>query len=240
MEEFEIFDDYLNDKMTFEKRLGFEQQLLENPAFKLSFNDYKVALELLRFQGLKNAVEKSHKEYQNRKESKFSFPTIKIAAIIIFGLLTIGTFWINLTEGVDLLESVPIAYIEPNQRGNAEEKQHAEFLYLTKDHEGLIKLYDSSNEPTEKLEFLTAMAYFNEKDYNKVLELIEKLDLRSKTNAYKNEIEFYKCQSLIGLNKYAEADGMIQKMEDTNPYKSTFDWIYIAKIKILAWKESFL
>lgn len=239
MEEFETFDDYLNDKMTFEKRLGFEQQLLENPALKLSFNDYKVALELLRFQGLKNEVEKSHKEYQNRKESKFSFPNIKIAAIIIFGLLTISTFWINLTEGVDLLESVPIAYIEPNQRGNAEEKQHAEFLYLTKDYEGLKKLYDSSNEPTEKLEFLTAMAYFNEKDYNKVLELIEKLDLRSKTIVYKNEIEFYKCQSLIGLNKYAEAVGMIQKMEETNPYKSTFDWIYITKIKILAWKESF-
>lgn len=239
MEEFEIFDDYLNNKMTFETKLGFEQQLLENPALKLSFNDYKVALELLRFQGLKNEVEKAHKVYQINKESKFSFPTIKIAAIIIFGLMTFSTFWVNLIEGADLLQNVPIAYIEPNQRGDAEEKQRAELLYLTKDYEGLIKLYDSSNQPTEKLEFLTAMAYFNEKEYSKVLELIEKLEPRKKTNAYKNEIEFYKCQSLIGLNQYAKAESMILSMKDTNPYKSTFDWIYITKIKILAWKESF-
>ncbi|MCP9754564.1 hypothetical protein EGI26_05220 [Lacihabitans sp. CCS-44] len=239
MEGFEIFDDYLNNKMTFEARLGFEQQLLENPELKSSFNDYKVVLELLRFQGLKSDVEKANKAYQIRNESKFSFPKIKIAAIIIFGLLTFSAFWTNLIEGADLLENVPIEYIEPNQRGDAEEKPRAEFLYLTKDYEGLIKLYVSSNEPTEKLEFLTAMAYFNKKEYNKVLELIEKLEPRDKTNVYKNEIEFYKCQSLIGLNKYSEAEGMIQKMEYTNPYKSTFDWIYVTKIKILAWKESF-
>jgi hypothetical protein len=239
MEDFEVFDSYLKYKMSFENRLAFEQQLLKNPALKSSFYDYKVAMELLRFQGLKSEVEKANKAFQNRKESKFSFPTIKIAALIIFGLLTFSTFWISKTEGVDLLENVQIEYIEPNQRGDAEEKQHAELLYITKDYEGLINLYVSSNGPTEKLEFLTAMAYFNKKEYSKVLELIEKLKPRSKAITYKNEIEFYKCQSLIALNKYAEAENMIQEMEDTNPYKSTFDPIYIAKIKILAWKECF-
>jgi hypothetical protein len=223
--------------MSFENRLVFEQQLLKNPALKSSFYDYKVAMELLRFQGLKSEVEKANKAYQNRKESKFSFPTIKIAAIVIFGLLTFSSFWILQTEGVDLLENVQIEYIEPNQRGDAEEKQRAELLYITKDYEGLINLYVSSKGPSEKLEFLTAMAYFNKKEYIKVLELIEKLKTRSKTNTYKNEIEFYNCQSLIALNKYSEAESMIQKMKDTNPYKSTFDWVYFAKIKILSWKE---
>lgn len=239
MEKFEIFDDYLNDNLDPEARLLFEEQLLTDNALKQFFNDYKIALELIKYEGLKSEVAKANKHYKTRKGTKNSFPIIKIAAIVIFGLLTFSAFWVGQTEGKDLLEYLPIEYIEPNQRGDNKEKLQAESLYLRKDYERLIELYNLSIEPTEKLIFLTSMAFFNREQYEKALVLIDKLEIKIDGSQYKNELEFYKCQSLIGLNKYSDAMEEILKMDASNPYKSTFDWTYIAKIKILDWKDTF-
>ncbi|MCP9768446.1 hypothetical protein EGI22_11020 [Lacihabitans sp. LS3-19] len=235
MEKIDIFDDYLKDKMPAKERELFEINLAENGAMKEAFLNYQTAVELLKYNGLKNEVKKAHSQFSSQKAKKIPF--LKIAAAMVFGLLSISTFWIGNTNGSDLLAELPIQYIEPQHRGANEEKVEAELRYLNKDFDGVVAIFNSSKTPNEKLDFLAIMSYYNLKNYAKAIDLITKIENQQLSTKYANEYEFYMCQSLLGINKYSEALKNIKKMDEKNPYKATFNWKYMAKIKILALKE---
>lgn len=239
MEKYDIFDEYLRGNMSQKDRGLFEKSLDENEETKADFLNYQATIELLKYDGLKQEVSIAHRQFKTKKTKTFAFPVVKIAAVVVFVLLTLSVFWAGNTNGNDLLTELPIHYIEPNHRGANEEKAQAELLYLQNDFKGVIDVFNSSKAPTEKLVLLATMSFYNTKNFEKVIEIISQIENKQLTSSFANEYEFYKCQSLIGLNKYSDALMVIEKMDDKNPYKESYNWKYLAKIKILALKERF-
>ncbi|MCP9764693.1 hypothetical protein [Lacihabitans soyangensis] len=237
MEKTDFFDEYLRGKMSQKDKELFEKSLDENEATKANFLNYQAAIELLKYDGLKQEVRNAHRQFKAEKTKTFDFPVVKIAVVVVFGLLSLSVLWAGNTNGDELLTELPIHYIEPNNRGANEEKAQAELLYLRNDFKGVIDIFQTSKAPNEKLVFLATMSFYNTNNYEKAIELISQNENKQMASSFDNEYEFYKCQSFIGLNKYADALKVIEKMNNQNPYKQSYNWKYLAKIKILALKE---
>ncbi|HLO46559.1 MAG TPA: CDC27 family protein [Leadbetterella sp.] len=236
MEKIDVFDDYLKNRLDDDQKLAFEKDLSQNELLKMAFDNYKVAIESIKFHGLQEEIRKAHRSYSKTSKKSIYVPVFRAAAVMLFGLISVGTFWTYKTNGEDLLTESAIQYIEPNHRGGTEDRQEAEKLYLRKEYASVIKLYNMAVEQDEKLVFLVAMAHFNLNEYQKTLEIADKA---SPTGPHANEYSFYKCQSLIGLKKYDEALMAIEEMEENSPYKEVFSWEYRTKLKLLALKERF-
>jgi hypothetical protein len=237
MEKNDIFDEYLGGNMSQKDKELFEKSLEVNEGTKADFLNYQATIELLKYDGLKQEVRNAHRQFKAQNTKTFAFPVVKIAAAVVFGLLSLSVLWAGNTTGDDLLTELPIHYIEPNHRGANEEKAQAELLYLRNDFKGVIDIFQTSKAPNEKLVFLATMSFYNTKNFEKVIEMISEIENKQLASSFDNEYEFYKCQSFIGLNNYSEALTAIEKMDDKNPYKESYDWEYLAKIKILALKE---
>ena len=230
MENIDLFDKFYKNQLSAEESISFEKELESNANLKNEYNLYLAAIEVIKIDNLKKEVASFHQEFKQNKT--FKFPVLKIASVIVFGLLAISGFWINATNGTDLIDSLAVNYVEPQQRGGVEEKKLAETLYLNEDWEGVIEVYTKSGNPDGKLSFLTAMAHFRLKDFQNTNQILSGLE----TADHKYEIEFYKGQSLVGLGKYKEALEVFDKMSEGNPYQENIDWKYRLKLKLLALK----
>ncbi len=236
MKNIELFDKYLKKQMNVEEKLSFENDLAVNAQLSEAFAKYKLAIELLKFNNLKKEINSVHQDFTKPQTKVFRFPIMRIAAVLILGFLTFGSFWAMNTNGNELLDNQTLSYIEPLNRGDVEEKKQAELLYANGDFEQLILLYKSTSEPNKKLNFLTSMAYFKQKKYQDALLLIEQMETKNTTAEFKNELQFYKGQCLVGLNKIDEALKVFENLDKKNPYKNALSWQYLLKLRILSIK----
>ena len=236
MEKIDIFDKYLKNQMTADEKQAFNRDLAENTALNEEFSKYKLAVELLKFENLKKEIGTIHQEFKQPKAKVIKFPIMRIAAALIFGILGFGGFWMSSNTGNDILETNTLVYIQPISRGDVEEKKQAELFYVNGEFEQLITLFKSSEKPNEKLSFLATMAFYRQKKYPEVLNLIEKMQAENSTE-FKNELEYYKGQSLVGLNRIDEALAVFEKMDKSNPYYESLSWTYLLKLKLLSLKN---
>jgi hypothetical protein len=234
MENIDIFDKYYKNQMLATEKLTFENQLVNNIELKDNYAIYLVSVQAIKLNNLKKLVGEVHKTECIQPIKSFRFPAIKIAAAVVFGLLVYTGAWINNTDGLQVLNNNAISYIEPQQRGGILEKQKAEYLYQNKKFAEIITLYNQSNLADKKLEFLAAMANYNLKNYGDCSSVLTKIT--SQNSDFINEIDFYKIQCLVGLNKPTEALKAINELKDNNPYKKIFDWQYKLKLKFLSLK----
>jgi tetratricopeptide (TPR) repeat protein len=233
MENIDIFDKFTHKQMNAEEILNFENEKAENPILKEEFELYKISTELIKLDNLKKEVGQVHNSYT--KKQKFSFSVIRIAAMVLFGLIGYASIWTKINAGSDLLEGKQLSYIEPIHRGEFEKNTNPDSLYAIGAFEQLVALYTKENKPDEKFSFLAAMAHYNVKNYAESLAILQKLN--SKDSAFKNEIPFYTAQCLVGLNKISEAIFTFQNIPASNPYAGIYDWKY--KLKLHALKLKF-
>jgi Anaphase-promoting complex, cyclosome, subunit 3 len=233
MENIDLFDKYTGKELNAAEVQDFEKSISENEALKSEFELYTISKELIKQDNLRKEVNKIHRNFTKKRE--FTFPTIRIAALILFGLIGYSAIWINTNDGTDLLKNKTISYIEPVQRGETAKKNNTDSLYSVAAFEQLIDLYKIEKNPDEKFTFLTAMAYFQTKNYKESLEILQKMN--AKESAFKNEIPFYTGQCLVGLNKITDAIKTFESLGVSNPYARQYDWKY--KLKLYALKLKF-
>jgi tetratricopeptide (TPR) repeat protein len=232
MENIDIFDKYTRKHMNATEILQFENDMETDPALKEEFELYKISTELIKLDNLKKEVAQVHNSYI--KKQKFTFPTIQIAAMLIFGLLGYAAIWTKTNNGSDILESKQISYIEPVLRGEFEKKTNTDSLYSIGDFTRLIAIFKTAQKPDEKFIFLTAMAYYKSKKYDESLTILQKINPNN--SAFENEIPFYIGQCQVGLNKYTEAIKTFETLPNNNPYAKIYDWKYKLKLQALQFK----
>ncbi len=236
MEKIDIFDKYLKNQMTADEKQTFDKDLAENTALNEEFAKYKLAVELLKFENLKKEIGVVHQEFKQPQAKVIKFPVMRIAAAVMFGILGFGGFWMSSNTGNDVLETNTLLYIQPISRGDVEVKKQAELFYVNGELDQLITLFKSSEKPNEKLSFLAAMAFYRQEKFQETLTLIEKIQAEKPTE-FNNELEYYKGQSLVGLNRIDEALAVFEKMDKSNPYSESITWTYLLKLKLLSLKN---
>jgi tetratricopeptide (TPR) repeat protein len=232
MENIDIFDKYTRKHMNAAEVLQFENDMETDPALREEFELYKISTELIKLDNLKKEVAQVHNSFI--KKQKFTFTTIQIAALLIFGLLGYAVIWTNTNNGSDILDSKQIGYIEPVHRGEFEKKTNTDSLYSIGEFKQLIEVYKTMPTPDKKLTFLAAMSYYKSKKYEESLTIL--LKINPNNSAFENEIPFYIGQCQVGLNKYSEAIQTFETLPNNNPYAKIYDWKYKLKLKALKFK----
>jgi tetratricopeptide (TPR) repeat protein len=232
MENIDIFDKYMRKQMNSAEILQFENDMETDPALKEEFELYKISTELIKLDNLKKEVTRVHNSFTEKK--KYTFPIIRIAAMLAFGLIGYTAIWANTNNGTDILENKQINYIEPVHRGELEKKTNTDSLYSIGDFKHLIEVYKTTQKPDEKFTFLTAMAYYNSKKYDESLTILQKINTNN--SAFENEIPYYVGQCQVGLNKYDEAIKTFENLAKSNPYAEQYDWKYKLKLHALKFK----
>jgi len=237
MERIDEFNKYIKNQMDKGELNLFQKELTDNETLRNDFKTYLLGVETVSYNGLKDEVRKAHQKHKKSQGFRLSF--LRVAAVVIFGLLGFTTFWVASTNGEELLTQTPLSYVEPNHRGATEDKKEAEKLYIAKDYIGVSRLYKANTKQDEKLIFLAAMSYYNMGNYGQALQIIQTVENNPKNSNYASEYQFYKCQSLIGLERYAEALTNINSISKESTYYDYYDWKFRLKIKLLNLKSNF-
>ena len=94
----ETVERYYNCTMAKEERIGFEEQIQNDPAFKIVVDDIRTTLLGIEKQSLKEQLEEYHKDIP--KKNPFVKPTIKARSLNFFKIaiaagiiIALGVFW---------------------------------------------------------------------------------------------------------------------------------------------------
>ncbi len=249
MELLEKMDNYLagnlseNDKKSFEKEIKNDKNL-ENEVSK-----QLLAREAIKLANLRLNVKAIQENFLSEEYSEAKIPKIgrnwkilngRIAASIAVFLILFGGFqWFNLS-GEKLLSQDGLRYQEPIMRGEVFDKNAIEEAYKDENYKQVISIFSKIERANIKEQFLTAMAFYNLKEYGSSNKLI---DLGLKENEvnklYINELQYYKALNLVGLKKYEEAISLFEniKSDPNHLYQKNITPIFLLKLKALAIKN---
>ena len=212
-ENYILFDQYLQDEMTFDERSNFENQLSENQELALSFQNFKeVQVQLENKFGIEaertafsaNLKTIADEHFSNKKAKVISLkPWMYLAAASVVLLLGIFLFDSNSNPNFN----------EFNQFDEAHFVERGEQVNYLKQ----------------------AQEAYNSKDYKKAIPLFESI-LKEKETA---EIQYFYGISLLENNKIHEAETVFIELQTGNSiYKYKAIWaLALAKLKQKEYKS---
>ncbi|CAM3579078.1 tetratricopeptide repeat protein [Flavobacterium gelidilacus] len=201
------FENYLNNEMTSEEKVDFENKLQNQESFKKQFELYKETTQFLEvkfsndtidFKENLKSISKDHFSDTNKKKSKVISLQSKWFAIAATLVVFVGVWFMNSGGNP--------TYSDFNQHENANFTERGSVIKDLK----------------------AAQEAFNDKNYEKAIPLFEKV-----LEEYKRpEIEFYYGISLLEVNKTAQAEVVFNNLKDgKSVYNQKATW-YLALTKL--------
>lgn len=234
MENIDLFDNYYKNELNTDEIFEFEQNLKTNKIFYDKYESYLLSKAIIKNANLKNEIEIIHQEFINNTKNKFNSLLKYAASLAIILMIGVGTFKIS-GSGASVLESQNIGYVVPQYRG-ANENDDFKKLYLQGNYKEIVAKFSNGKAVNEGQQFLTSMAYFKLKEYNKSERLINLILILNPESKYKNELKYYQAQALVGQNRVKEALVLFDQMKDYNPYYDSLSGWYMLRLKIISFK----
>lgn len=201
-----LFDQYLQDELSDEARLDFENQLLENPELASEFETFKeVQLQLeTKFDF---AVDRDTFEANLKRISKEHFKPKKTKVISLKPLVYLVAASVVLLLGLFLFNPSKPSFEDYNQYENA---------YLTERGDEVVNLKQ-------------AEIAFNAKDYKMAIPLFESVLKANKTA----EIQYFYGISLLENDQITQAEAVFNEIKSGNSiYKNKAIYgLALAKLK---------
>lgn len=249
MESLEKIDEYLAGKLSEIDKKSFEKEIENDKNLENEVSKQLLAKEAIKMANLRINVKAVQDQFLLDNYSENERPKISrnwkligarlAASIAIFAMLFGGLQWINLSSEKILSED-GLHYQEPTMRGENTDKNTITEAYKNGNYQRVISIFDSQKMADQKDQFLTAMAYFNLKDYNSSIKFIEEININFESNQlYINELQYYKGLNLIGLNRYEEAISLFEKIkaDPNNVYQKNITTGFLLKLKALSIKN---
>lgn len=196
------FENYLNNEMTLEDKIDFENQLQSDETFKKQFELYKETTQFLElkfsnetidFKENLKSISASHFADSTQNKPKVISLQSKWFAIAAMLVVFIGVWYLNSNGNP--------SYSDFNQHENANFTERSEV----------------------NPELKVAQDYFNAKDFQKASESFAKIE-----NLTNPEIQLYYAISLIEMDDYLKAKILLENISQGNSvYKEDAIW-YLA------------
>jgi hypothetical protein len=246
----EKIDNYLSNRLDLAEKIEFEMQMESDEVLKETVSKQLLATESIRLSSLKNAVYIAQNEYlnqtdKNEKKQKFAIfsnaSRLKIAAVVGFFTISFALFQYSIIDKNQLIKNNTLPYIEPIMRSAEPNESKIAQLYNENNFKGLIQAYRALPSPSTKESFLAAMAFYNQKQYNEALKILQNIESQSvelKNSELKYKLEYYKAISQIGVGMPDQALEGLQniKKNPENPYSEAIGNLFLLKLKILTLK----
>ncbi len=204
-ERYILFDQYLQDEMSFEEKLNFEKQLSENSEMALSFEIYKDLQDHLERKFGQKKERNAFKE-NLKKISKAEFKTSKPKVIAFKPMYYAVAASVAVLIGLFFL----------NQNPNFEDFNQPENASFTERGDVNINLKQ-------------AEVAFNSKNYKEAIPLFESILKENKTP----EIQYFYGISLLETDRVQDAETVFNELKSGNSiYKNKAIWnLALSKLK---------
>ena len=220
MENFDLIERYLLEKMTVEERTAFQERLENEPDLRLekdAISDLILGVESL---GLKNKLserkiggETAGKVVEMKSTSIFSIQKLAVAASIA-AIFFCGWWFLNpdINEEDLLFSSAFIT--DPGLPTRMSETTNYDFYdamveYKMENYDKAIEIWNTSTTDIGKdtLDYYLGMAYLNQNNYEKAIQKLLGID---KNSAFSDKSKWYVLNILLKEKKYIEAKELMK------------------------------
>lgn len=240
MENLEKIEQYLDGKMSPEELRAFENEMDTNAELSEEVSLLRLTRDAIKSAGVRDLVDGSQKAYLSQrkpatKELWFKTKAIRIAASVLFIFAFWGFFQIAQTSSESLREDYGISYRQPILRSTEAEQKAFREAYKKGNFNQLLNDITTTEQPTAEQYFLTAMAAYELKDFDKSLSLLEQTSIADSAGDFENQIAYYSGMSLIGQQHYDKAYNYLKAVKDDteNPYAKSISSGFLIKLRYL-------
>ena len=217
IEENELIDSYLFDRMNMEEREEFDKRVASDPEFAGEYKSQKMIVDILqktendRLRARLLEADGKMPEFRLQRSSKGTKLYLAVAASVI---LVFGAYFLlfNYAETMEFI-------------GDGDSEIKGEYIkkYFHPPSYQLSLRTRGDNNLMNNGEFLLAIKYYNERNYKKAGKLFRSVLDDSDQNP---ELIFYAAICDIATNKTNEAFGMLQQLKHNGDllYSEQVDW----------------
>lgn len=240
MENLEKIEQYLDAKMSPEELRAFEKEMDTNSELSEEVSLLRLTRDAIKSAGIREMVESRQKAYLSQrkpaaKQLWFKTKAIRIAASVLVIFAFWGFYQIAQTNSESLLEDYGISYRQPILRSTEAEQKAFREAYKKGNFNQLLNDITTTEQPTAEQYFLTAMAAYKLKEFQKALSLMEYSSKADSTGDFENQIAYYSGMSLIGQQHYYKAYNYLKAVKDDteNPYAKSISSGFLIKLRYL-------
>jgi tetratricopeptide (TPR) repeat protein len=241
---------YLDGELTGVDLKSFEELLRENGAVQQELDNLRLALKAVRSYGLKTEVASVHDEMMQelKAEKKSStgraYPflrsTLKIAASLLFILLSICIYQYSTVSPSKLYNDNYRPYKESVSRGTAGTTE-LEKAYIDGKPGVVTGLFEKVKSADNKTDFLAAQSYLALHHPGKAIEVFKRILTSPPADlSFRDDAEYYLALAYLGNNQPGQAREFFKKIygDKDHPYHDRVSYWLLLKLKLLSLKTA--
>jgi len=239
---------YLDGELTGVDLKSFEELLRKDSAVQEELDDLRLAQKAIRSYGLKTDVASVHdemmKEFKAEKKSSsariypFVRTTLKIAASLLFFLLSIGIYQYSTVSPSKLYNDNYRPYTEPVSRGAAGTTE-LEKAYIGGKPAVVTGLFEKMGSADNKTDFLAAQSYLALHRPGKAIEVFNRILTSPPADlSFRDDAEYYVALAYLGNNQPGQARVIFERIygDKDHPYHDRISYWMLLKLKLLSLK----
>lgn len=242
-----VLEDYLENKLTPEKKLEVEKALSQDENLNLELKALEMSRKAIELSEWKNLIHKTQSSFlenrntrsldSNDRKSGFAW-LLRFAASLTLLLVGLGSF-LYLTTTPEGLQDNFLSYQVPLMRGEAESSlDQIKESYRNKDFNQVLSLGENQQSLEKEGLFLVAMSHLeigNGKEAIEELLELQRKNQQEEASFLDDEIDYYLVKAYILQGDYSSAKNQVDKIRSnpTHKYRRNLDRWDAFKIQIL-------
>ncbi len=254
MDNLELIDQYLDNRLTLEQARQVELTLQKDVDLQQLAESLRVAREAIQFRALNHKLKGLHKHYV--QEVKLAQPDatvlalhrnpvytwgLRIAASLLFCALSYSTYQVAALNPERVYTESFIPYDLPTARGNAQETSGMESAYVSGDYTAVTSQFTQLATISQRDYFLAGVSYLQQKKYDQALTAfaaLRQLNTRRPDSYFEQETDYYVALAYLGAHKADAAYAGFKAIYD-NPrhlYHTAVTGADLLKLQVLLLK----
>ncbi|MEA5461692.1 tetratricopeptide repeat protein [Arcicella sp. LKC2W] len=249
-EELEKIESFVNDSLTLEDKMSFQREMSENSELLEKIQKFISAKDVIIAANLRKEVANIHQKFMQEDYQEQVTPpkpiirklfwnnVTKIAAsmMMIIGLWVI--YQVSILSAESIITDSQIEYTSSTFRGEKSNLGHIRGLYRNKNYTQMLKTLQNESSPNAEMIFLKAMANFKMKNYQLAINefgQLRKANAKTSEPSFVHELTYYEALSLVGNKNYDLAIEKLEKIkaDPNNPYHVGVSEWQLFKLKLL-------
>lgn len=241
----EELEAYLFGELEDSKKEELEKELETSPELQNDLDAIKISGEAIEMAGWKQVIAQAHQQFQQEesdqrmtinpsKTTSFYYVLFKVAASLVILLVAGASIYVG-TLTTEQITANRIDYVVPVMRSGEIDESKLKEAFTQGDFKQVIELSNQSTELNEELQFFTALAYLNLKNYDQAIEQFKILQGTS----FSDPADYYLAHSYVEQGNLAQAEQVIKaiRANPSHAYHNNFSSLDLWNIRLLKWKE---